>query len=123
MNLAITIHPSWLQRPDALRRMLSAIAALEVVAPTPREPGDDDETSRPEVPGPAPRREPGDFEEEAPADGRQLLGWSRKQVPDAMGQVMSFGKKRGYPSKIVTWSEDQVLSAWAAVRAAPSPTR
>jgi hypothetical protein len=68
-------------------------------------------------------REPGDDEilddeqeqETAPRDGRQLLGWAQRQRPDAKGEILSFGKKRGLASKIVNWTEDQVLAAWAHV--------
>ena len=42
MHINVAIHPSWLARPDGLRRMLAALAALEVLAPPPREPGDDE---------------------------------------------------------------------------------
>jgi hypothetical protein len=145
MNASVTIHPSWLQRPDALRRMLSALAALEAPAPTPRELGDDDEADRPERPAPARRtREPGEDdetpfdefqdrphgsrastrsrsqeptdEEDPPADGRHLLGWASKRDPDAKGAVMSFGKRNGYPSKIVTWTAEQVRAAYRHAR-------
>ena len=44
------------------------------------------------------------------------MGWSAKQTPDAKGLVMSFGKKRGYASKIVTWDQTQVLNAYHHVR-------
>jgi hypothetical protein len=54
-----------------------------------------------------------EFEEpHAPNDGRQLLGWAAKQVPDAKGLVISFGRKRGYPPKIVDWDDEQVLAAY-----------
>ncbi len=52
----------------------------------------------------------------APADGRQLLGWAAKQVPDAKGLVISFGKKQGYPTRIVDWDDDQVRSAYRYAR-------
>src|SRR5262249_37324198 len=67
-----------------------------------REPGEDDED----------RDEP-----DAPRDGRQLLGWSRKQQPDALGELMSFGRRNGFASKIVNWTPDQAMAAWAHVRA------
>src|SRR5689334_11584840 len=34
-------------------------------------------------------------QEDPPTDGRQLLGWAAKQVPDAKGRVIAVGKKRG----------------------------
>jgi hypothetical protein len=133
MNVSIEIHPSWLRQPDLLKRMLAACAALEVAAPTSAELGNGNgngapaENHRPESPAPAPTRtptrEPGeDFEDrdedqDAPRDGRQLLGWSRKQQPDAMGELMSYGKRNGFASKIVSWNPDQVMAAWAHVRA------
>ena len=52
----------------------------------------------------------------APTDGRQLLGWAAKQVPDAKGLVISFGKKRGYPPKIVDWDDEQVRTAYRYAR-------
>jgi hypothetical protein len=52
----------------------------------------------------------------APADGRQLLGWAAKQVPDAKGLVISFGKKKGYPPKIVDWDDEQVRAAYRYAR-------
>jgi hypothetical protein len=55
-------------------------------------------------------------EESPPTDGRQLLGWAAKQVPDAKGAVMSFGKRNGYPSKIVSWTAEQVRAAYQHAR-------
>ena len=52
----------------------------------------------------------------APSDGRQLLGWAAKQVPDAKGLVISFGKKRGFPAKIVDWDDEQVRAAYRFAR-------
>ena len=52
----------------------------------------------------------------APSDGRQLLGWAAKQDPDAKGLVISFGKKRGFPAKIVDWDEEQVSAAYRFAR-------
>ncbi len=48
----------------------------------------------------------------APTDGRQLLGWAAKQDPDAKGLVISFGKRKGYPPKIVDWDDEQVQAAY-----------
>jgi hypothetical protein len=59
----------------------------------------------------------GDDAGRPPGDGRQLLGWAAKQVPDAKGLVMSFGKKNGYPPKIVDWDDEQVRSAYRYARA------
>jgi hypothetical protein len=56
-------------------------------------------------------------EESPPTDGRQLLGWAAKQVPDAKGLVMSLGKRRGFPSKIVSWTSSQVQAAYRYARA------
>jgi hypothetical protein len=57
-----------------------------------------------------------DPEENPPEDGRQLLGWAAKQQPDAKGAVMSFGKRNGYPSKIVSWTAEQVRAAYRHAR-------
>jgi hypothetical protein len=55
-------------------------------------------------------------EEDPPTDGRQLLGWAAKQVPDAKGRVMSLGKRRGFRSKIVSWTPIQVQAAYRYAR-------
>ena len=57
-----------------------------------------------------------DPEESPPQDGRQLLGWAAKQDPDAKGAVMSFGKRNGFPSKIVSWTAEQVRAAYRHAR-------
>jgi hypothetical protein len=57
-----------------------------------------------------------DPEESPPTDGRQLLGWAAKQDPDAKGAVMSFGKRNGFPSKIVSWTPEQVRAAYRHAR-------
>jgi hypothetical protein len=144
MDLTIRIHPSWLQRPEGLRRMLVALAALEHEAPTPQEtagPGrpapartgpDRGDAWEPEAETPfdefpelpagsrastrSRSQEPTDEAEDPPADGRQLLGWASKRDPDAKGTVMSFGKRNGYPSKIVTWTAEQVRAAYRHAR-------
>jgi hypothetical protein len=60
------------------------------------------------------RDDNGDLVEDrhTPTDGRQLLGWAAKQDPDAKGLVISFGKKKGYPPKIVDWDDEQVKAAY-----------
>jgi hypothetical protein len=68
------------------------------------------------------RRDPGDDDEgddggRAPADGRQLLGWAAKQDPDAKSVVIAFGKRKGYPPKIVDWDDEQVRAAYRYARA------
>ena len=57
-----------------------------------------------------------DQEEDPPTDGRQLLGWAAKQVPDAKGRVIGYGKKRGFPGRIVDWKADQVDAAYRFAR-------
>lgn len=57
-----------------------------------------------------------DDEGRPPIDGRQLLGWAAKQVPDAKGLVISFGKKQGYSTKIVDWDDEQVRTAYRFAR-------
>jgi hypothetical protein len=132
MQVTITIHDSWFTRPRELRRALHVLAGLELppgrAIPTEANgynPREDNPHPEPHVPA---RTEPdrGDaYEEEegeAPTDGRQLLGWAAKQTPDAKGAVMSWGKKKGYASKIVTWSPDQVLAAYHYARGTPQST-
>ena len=55
-------------------------------------------------------------EEDPPKDGRQLLGWCAKQVPDAKGKVIGYGKKRGFPCRVVDWRPDQVEAAYRFAR-------
>lgn len=93
-------------------------AARPRVAPPPAERRD----YRPQEPPRARRDAAGDRggageERAAPSDGRQLLGWAAKQDPDAKGLVISFGKNKGYPPKIVDWDDDQVGAAYRYVRA------
>jgi hypothetical protein len=130
MNVRIEIHSSWLRQPDLLKRMLTACAALE--APAPAEPGNGNaapaENHRPEprraAPDPPPDRgdayeedlDDQEEQEKPPENGRQLLGWASKQRPDAKSEIMGFGKRKGYPSKIVTWNADMVRNAYHHVR-------
>jgi hypothetical protein len=142
MQITVRIHPSWLDRLQDLHRQLAALAVLEAEAaprpeshalarpmpepdrgdawePPPEEPFDEfppdprryPASARNRRPGQEPTAEP-DEEESPPADGRQLLGWASKQSPDAKGLVMSFGKRNGYPSKIVSWTREQVATAY-----------
>ena len=62
-------------------------------------------------------------DKDAPTDGRQLLGWASKQVPDLKGMLIGYGKKRGLHSKIVEWSPQQVAEAYRFVRRQQSTTR
>jgi hypothetical protein len=141
MQVTVTIHESWLRRPDSLRRMIAVLDGLEQPAPAPREPGEDDDDADPpdryddpETPAPAPaRRAPGRSEardrdqdpgdKDAPRDGRQLLGWASKQVPDLKGILIGYGKKRGLHSKIVEWSPQEVAEAYRFARRQQSTTR
>jgi hypothetical protein len=58
----------------------------------------------------------------APTRGRRAdddegeIEEAAKQVPDAKGLVISFGKKRGYPAKIVDWNDEQVREAYRYAR-------
>jgi len=91
------------------------------------QPSDEEELSYPEDRAPVRRREPdrGDaWEPEArgeddspPADGRQLLGWASKQVPDLKGMLIGYGKKKGLHTKIVEWTPQQVAAAYRFARA------
>jgi hypothetical protein len=76
-----------------------------------RYPGDDDRSQA--------SRDDED-QEDPPTDGRQLLGWAAKQVPDAEGRVIALGKKRGYPLRILDWTPQQVTAAYRAARALAS---
>lgn len=140
MKLTIEIHDAWLARPDDLRKILTTLAGLECpptggAGPRPASPPAYDpreEIEEPFDPEDRPRgrngRYPGDDdcsqasddedqEEDPPTDGRQLLGWAAKQVPDAKGRVIAVGKKRGYPSRILDWTPQQVTAAYRYARA------
>ena len=136
MEVTVTIHEAWLARPEDLRKVMALLAGLEgpppsgagtrqaASAPSP-DLDDDEEPSYPEGRAPA-RREPdrGDaWEPEAraeddspPADGRQLLGWASKQVPDLKGMLIGYGKKKGLHTKIVEWTPQQVAAAYRFAR-------
>jgi hypothetical protein len=139
MKITIEIHDGWLGRPEDLRKILATIAGLECPpagggGPRPaHDPREDLE--EPFDPEDRPRgrngRYPGNDdrsqashdeaeEEDPPTDGRQLLGWAAKQVPDAKGRVIAVGKKRGYPSRILDWTPQQVTAAYRAARALAS---
>jgi hypothetical protein len=143
MKITIEIHDGWLGRPEDLRKILATIAGLEC-PPTgagPR-PADDprEDLEEPFDPEDRPRgrngRYPGnddrsqardddqaDEEEDPPTDGRQLLGWAAKQMPDAKGRVIALGKKRGYPSRILDWTPQQVAAAYRTARALAGTSR
>jgi hypothetical protein len=59
---------------------------------------------------------PADGDQDAPTDGRQLLGWARNQEPDAMGTLLCYGKRNGLRSKIVAWTPEQVSAAYRFAR-------
>jgi hypothetical protein len=140
MQVTITVHDAWLARPEDLRRILALLAGLED-PPTGTEPADRTHDRREEPPEPEGRprgrngRYPGDDDrsqasddddiddegqEDPPTDGRQLLGWCAKQVPDAKGMVIGYGKKRGFPSRVVDWKPDQVAAAYRFARSRPA---
>ena len=143
MKLTIEIHDTWLGRPEDLRKILATIAGLEDpptgTGPADRPHGPHGEPSGPEGRPAGPqwqvlgrrRPEPGqpdddideEGEEDPPTDGRQLLGWCAKQVPDAKGKVIGYGKKRGFPGRVVDWKPDQVDAAYRFARARPSQSR
>jgi hypothetical protein len=141
MQLTIEIHDGWLARAEDLRRALALLADLED-SPTGAGPADRPTGPREEPsddPGGRPRGRNGRYpadddrgqashddddeegdEEDPPADGRQLLGWCAKQVPDAKGKVIGYGKKRGFPSRVVDWRPDQVAAAYRFARSGPA---
>jgi hypothetical protein len=147
MRLTIEIHDAWLARPEDLRKILATLAGLEDppigTEPAdrthdPREEREDSSDSRGRPRG-RNGRYPGDDdrsqasedddiddegrEEDPPTDGRQLLGWAAKQVPDAKGMVIGYGKKRGYPSRILDWTPQQVAAAYRFARSGPARSR
>jgi hypothetical protein len=120
---------------------MALLAGLEVPPPgtaarpiaAPHDPREDlEEPFDPERRAPA-RREPDrgdawepptdDGDQNAPTDGRQLLGWARKQEPDAMGTILSYGKRNGLRSKVVDWAPDQVNAAYRFARAQQAQPR
>jgi hypothetical protein len=146
MRLTIEIHAAWLARPEDLRRVLALLADLERppagTGPANRPHDPRAEREEPSGPGDRPRsrngreseddarsqahRDDDDAEGEAedpPTDGRQLLGWCAKQVPDAKGKVIGYGKKRGFPGRVVDWRPDQVEEAYRFARSRPSRSR
>ena len=148
MKITIEIHDAWLGRPEDLRKILATIAGLEC-PPTgagagPRRPAARttpartwrSRSTRKTGPGAATatdgtrgtttaarRATTIDEEEDPPTDGRQLLGWAAKQVPDAKGRVIAVGKKRGYPSRILDWTPQQVAAAYRTARALARASR
>jgi len=62
-------------------------------------------------------------EEDPPTNGRQLLGWAANQRPDAKGKIIGYGKKRGFPGRIVDWGPDQVVAAYRFARSGPARSR
>ena len=137
MQVIVTVHEAWFARPEDLRRIMAWLVGLEVPPPgmgtaarpvavaAPHNPREDlEEPFDPERRAPA-RREPdrgdaweppADDDQDAPTDGRQLLGWARKQHPDAMGTLLSYGKRNGLKSKIVDWTPEQVRAAYRHAR-------
>jgi hypothetical protein len=139
VQVTVSIHEAWFARPEDLRRVLALLAGLEVPPPgirlrrtrpaavaEPHDPREDlEEPFDPERRAPA-RREPDrgdaweppadDDDQDTPTNGRQLLGWARKQQPDAMGTLLSYGKRNGLASKIVAWTPEQVRAAYRFAR-------
>jgi hypothetical protein len=138
MEVSVTIHEAWLARPEDMRKVMALLAGLEDPPPgaSPRQtapasapdPEDYEESFDPEGRAPARRsRYPGDDDRaqasddepdhDAPTDGRQLLGWASKQVPDLKGMLIGYGKKKGLHTKIVEWTPQQVAAAYRFARA------
>jgi hypothetical protein len=134
MQVTITIHPSWLMRHhakalgQALGTALAGCRALERPAPedSGHRPTDHDDSAEPTRNNNNNNDDDDQdqlgagiddsADEDAPRDGRQLLGWCAKQIPDMKGTIMSFGRKRGLHTKIVSWTPDQVLAAYRHAR-------
>ena len=137
MQVTVSIHEAWFARPEDLRRIMTLLAGLEIPPPgtgtaarpvavaEPHDPREDlEEPFDPERRAPA-RREPDrgdawepptDDDQDAPTNGRQLLGWASKQVPDLKGALLSYGKRNGLRSKIVDWTPEQVRAAYRHAR-------
>lgn len=147
MKITIEIHDGWLGRPEDMQRILTTIAGLEcppagsgprpasAPAHDPREdleepfdpedrprgrpsgryPGDDDRSQ-----AIADDHGQADEEEDPPTDGRQLLGWAARQVPDAKARVIALGRRRGFPSRILDWTPQQVATAYRSARRVPA---
>jgi hypothetical protein len=113
MKVAITIH---IDTEDP--RYQGTMDIVKLLGPLPAHPGPaTDRGDAWEPPDEGPRRSSyQDAEEDEPRDGRQLLGWASKQIPDMKGTILSFGKKHGLASKIVSWTENQVQVAYRFAR-------
>jgi hypothetical protein len=138
MQVTVTVHEAWFARPEDLRRVLALLAGLAIPPPgagttarpaavaEPHDPHEDyEEPFDPERRALA-RREPdrgdaweppADDDQDVPTNGRQLLGWASKQIPDLKGALLSYGKRNGLKSKIVDWTPDQVNAAYRYARA------
>jgi hypothetical protein len=139
MKITIDIHDAWLARPEELRRVMALLAGLEDPpagsGPADRTHGPCGERDEPSDPEGRARPRNGRYsgdddrsqasgdddegnedQEDPPTDGRQLLGWCAKQVPDAKGKVIGYGKKRGFPGRVVDWKPDQVDAAYRFAR-------
>ena len=149
MQVTVSIHEAWFARREDLRRVLALLAGLEIPPPgtgtgtaarpvavaEPHDPREDyEEPFDPEGRAPArPSNRPdrgdaweppaGDPDEDAPKDGRQLLSWASKQIPDLKGVLIGYGKKKGLHSKIVEWTPQQVAAAYRFARARAASTR
>ncbi len=133
MQVTVQIHEAWLARPEDLRRVMALLAGLEVPPPSAADHEGYEEPFYPEEHAPArstARPDRGDAweppagqdptDEDAPTDGRQLLGWASKQIPDLKGILIGYGKKKGLRSKIVEWTPQQVAAAYRFARARSS---
>ena len=59
-----------------------------------------------------------DDEDDPPTDGRQLLGWARKQTPDMKPWVISWGYKTKTKGNVIDWPEAKVTQCYTAARKA-----
>jgi hypothetical protein len=69
-------------------------------------------------PGSAKEIEEDDADEDAPADGRQLFGWARKQDHDMKGWIIAFGRRAKFKGNVIDWNDQQVAKAYAAAKTA-----
>jgi hypothetical protein len=131
MQITVQIHPSWQNdNPVGLFKLLHGLNAIARELEAQARAADDRPGRVPDDRGdawePTDRHQAEDRhqadddrpDEDAPHDGRQLLGWSSKQIPDAKGLILSYGKKHGLHSKIVSWTPQQVAAAYRFARRA-----
>ncbi len=113
--------PSGRLRAEEQGRIRPARPVRLILHPSAPQPSDEEEPFDSEGHAPA-RPDRGDARE-PPTDGRQLLGWAAKPIPDLKGVLIGYGKKKGLHSKIVEWTPQQVAAAYRFARARQAQPR